>query len=105
MRQSIKAIFVVFVFSAELYSQSAPTNNQVEKAKIELGRRLFYDADLSINGTMSCATCHEQRRAFSDGNSLHPGALDDAGKRNVPGLANVRWCNQSWNCLTSIREF
>jgi len=57
--------------------------------KIELGRRLFYDADLSINGTMACATCHEQHRGFADGNRTHPGALDHPGKRNVPGLQNV----------------
>lgn len=66
-------------------------------AQVELGRRLFYDADLSINGTMACATCHEQRHAFSDGNATHPGALDDPGKRNVPGLANVgRLHNLTW---------
>ncbi|MDD2828693.1 MAG: cytochrome c peroxidase [Sulfuricurvum sp.] len=107
MRQSIYAIVAICVFSAELYSQSAPSNSQAEKAKIELGRRLFYDADLSINGTMSCATCHEQRRAFSDGNSLHPGALDDPGKRNVPGLANVSlYKNLTWahNHLSGLAE-
>ncbi|TCM20453.1 cytochrome c peroxidase [Novosphingobium sp. PhB165] len=58
-------------------------------AKVELGRRLFYDADLSINGTMSCATCHEQHHAFADGNRMHPGALGDPGRRNVPGLQNL----------------
>lgn len=57
--------------------------------RVELGRRLFYDADLSINGVMACASCHEQRRGFADGNRVHPGALDDAGKRHVPGLQNV----------------
>lgn len=61
----------------------------MKAARIELGRRLFYDADLSINGTMSCATCHEQHHGFADGNRTHPGALDDPGRRNVPTLANV----------------
>lgn len=60
-------------------------------AKVELGRRLFYDADLSANGTMSCATCHEQKHAFADGNRTHPGVTDESGRRNVPGLANVAW--------------
>jgi hypothetical protein len=41
MRKSIKAIVVVFVIRADLYSQSALSNNQVEKVEIELGRRLF----------------------------------------------------------------
>ena len=66
-----------------------PPDNPSSPIKIELGRRLFYEADLSINGTMACATCHEQHRGFSDGNRTHPGALDDPGKRNVPGLQNV----------------
>lgn len=67
----------------------SPSDNPSSPIKIELGRRLFYDADLSINGTMACATCHEQHRGFADGNRTHPGALDHPGKRNVPGLQNV----------------
>jgi len=58
-------------------------------AQVELGRRLFYDADLSADGTMACATCHEQRHAFADGNRTHPGVTGEPGRRNVPGLANV----------------
>jgi cytochrome c peroxidase len=61
------------------------------RTKIELGHRLFYDADLSIDGTMSCATCHEQKHAFADGNRTHQGVRGDPGLRNVPGLANVAW--------------
>jgi len=34
---------------------------------------LFYDADLSIDGTMACATCHEQHRGFAEGNVTHGG--------------------------------
>lgn len=68
---------------------ASPLAEPVKAARIELGRRLFYDADLSINGTMSCATCHEQHHGFADGNRTHPGALDDPGRRNVPTLANV----------------
>jgi len=37
-------------------------------AKVELGRFLFYDKRLSENQTQSCATCHQQRLAFTDGN-------------------------------------
>ena len=35
--------------------------------KFQLGRHLFYDTRLSSNGTVSCASCHEQDKAFSDG--------------------------------------
>lgn len=68
-----------------------PRNNPMSAAKVELGRRLFYDADLSVDGTMACATCHEQHRAFSDGNPTHAGVHGEPGRRNVPGLANVGW--------------
>ncbi|SEK02549.1 cytochrome c peroxidase [Sphingobium sp. AP50] len=68
-----------------------PADNRMSSAKVELGRRLFYDADLSDDGTMACAACHEQKRAFADGNATRPGVHGDPGRRNVPGLANVGW--------------
>lgn len=68
-----------------------PADNPMTRTKVELGRRLFYDADLSADGTMSCATCHEQKHAFADGNTAHPGVTGEPGRRNVPGLANVAW--------------
>ncbi|MBB4198300.1 hypothetical protein CCR94_22900 [Rhodoblastus sphagnicola] len=78
-------------------------DNPSSPIKIELGRRLFYDADLSINGTMACATCHEQHRGFADGNRTHPGALDHPGKRNVPGLQNVALLKHfTWASRTTV---
>jgi len=68
-----------------------PDDNPMSAAKVGLGRRLFYDADLSIDGTLSCAGCHEQHRGFADGNATHPGVKGAPGRRNVPGLANVAY--------------
>jgi cytochrome c peroxidase len=68
-------------------------DNPATPIKIELGRRLFYDADLSWTGTMSCATCHEQKRGFTDPNRTRPGVFDDPGERNIQTLANVAWMN------------
>jgi cytochrome c peroxidase len=68
-----------------------PAGNPMSAAKVELGRRLFYDADLSVDGTLACAGCHEQRHAFTDGNPTHPGVRGAPGRRNVPGLANVAY--------------
>ena len=70
---------------------AVPADNPMTAAKVELGRRLFYDADLSADGTISCATCHEQHRAFTEGNPTHPGVTGESGRRNVPGLANIAW--------------
>jgi cytochrome c peroxidase len=69
----------------------ASADNPISAAKVALGRRLFYDADLSIDGTMSCATCHEQRHAFADGNRTHGGVGGARGRRNVMALANVAY--------------
>jgi cytochrome c peroxidase len=68
-----------------------PADNPMSSAKVTLGRRLFYDADLSLDGTTACATCHEQSRGFTDGNSTHPGIGGAPGQRNVMGLANVAY--------------
>lgn len=68
-----------------------PADKPMTAAKVELGRRMFYDADLSADGTISCATCHEQHRAFTEGNRTHPGVTGAPGRRNVPGLANIAW--------------
>jgi len=44
-----------------------PADNPMSEAKVELGRRLFYDTRLSFNQTYACASCHQQPRAFTDG--------------------------------------
>lgn len=59
------------------------------EAQVALGRRLFHDGDLSVNGTLSCATCHDPRHSFADGVRAHPGAHGEPGLRNVPSLLNV----------------
>ncbi len=70
---------------------AVPADNPMSDAKVALGRRLFYDADLSRDGTTSCATCHGQHRAFTEGNATHPGVGGAPGRRNVMALANVAY--------------
>ena len=79
----LAAAFTLVSGGGGLAQRSAP------EAQVELGRRLFYDADLSIDGTMACATCHEQHHGFTDGNATHPGVHGDPGRRNIQTLANV----------------
>lgn len=66
-----------------------PADNPMSAAKVELGRFLFYDKRLSASGTQSCASCHEQARAFSDGRVRPLGSTHAAHPRNAPGLVNV----------------
>lgn len=66
-----------------------PDDNPMSAAKVELGRHLFYDIRLSGNGTQSCASCHEQARAFTDGRALAEGSTGAMHPRNAQTLANV----------------
>ena len=49
-----------------LVSIPAPSENPQNPAKIALGRKLFFDTRLSLDGSVSCASCHDPRKAFSD---------------------------------------
>ena len=65
-----------------------PEENPLSKAKIELGRKLYFDARLSRDGTVSCATCHDPDRGFSDGRSVSAGINGQLGGRNAPTVMN-----------------
>ena len=68
------------------------TNNKISKAKIELGRMLFYETQLSKNNTISCANCHLQYSSFTHvDHALSHGIDDKIGKRNSPVLVNLAW--------------
>jgi cytochrome c peroxidase len=66
-----------------------PADNPMSEAKVALGRRLFYDTRLSGNGTYSCASCHQQERAFSDGRARAIGSTGEAHPRSAMSLVNV----------------
>lgn len=66
-----------------------PEFNPLTEEKITLGRFLFYDTKLSANQTQSCASCHEQGRAFADGVTAPIGSCGHQLVRNSQGLGNV----------------
>lgn len=84
-----------------------PSNNPMNKAKVELGRYLFYDKRLSVNGQMSCGTCHIQALAFSDGKTHAVGTTGEAHPKNTPSLVNLvysptfNWANPAVVSLES----
>jgi cytochrome c peroxidase len=59
--------------------------------KVALGRRLFYDVRLSGNGTQACASCHQQKRAFTDGRARAVGSTDEIHPRSAMSLANAAY--------------
>ncbi len=66
-----------------------PSDNPMSEAKVELGRHLFYDPRLSGNETQSCASCHVQELAFTDGLPVSVGSTGDHTPRGAMSLANV----------------
>lgn len=60
-----------------------------EPAKLEMGRRLFYDARVSGDGAISCATCHDPAKGFGDGMPLSKAYPGTDHFRNAPTLINA----------------
>jgi cytochrome c peroxidase len=58
-------------------------------ARVDLGRHLFYDVRLSGNGTQSCATCHRQDLAFTDGRPHGIGSTGQQHPRSPMSLVNL----------------
>ncbi|HEX4975766.1 MAG TPA: cytochrome c peroxidase, partial [Pseudomonadales bacterium] len=66
-----------------------PVDNPITEEKFQLGRHLFYDTRLSGNGTQSCASCHQQNKAFADGLTVPTGSTGEVLLRNSQTLTNA----------------
>ena len=64
-------------------------DNPLTMAKIELGRLLFYDRNMSFNQTQSCGDCHLQEKAFTDGLNVSVGSEGHQHARNAMSMTNV----------------
>lgn len=80
----------------ETYNYTLVTNRPIPGAnpdlpfhKATLGRVLFYDKELSIDGSTSCASCHKQSAAFADNEKLSEGLDGQVGTRNSLPLGNT----------------
>lgn len=68
-----------------------PTDNILTVEKVRLGRMLFYNKNLSSDGTISCASCHNQKNAFSDINKFSIGVNGATGDRQAMAIFNMAW--------------
>ncbi len=103
-------ITILAIIIGLLYSFRKPTNsyfkvpknwpkpsynfkaNSLNDNTIELGRALFYDPNLSDDGSISCASCHSSYNAFTHvDHDLSHGIEDRIGTRNSPALMNLAW--------------
>lgn len=87
-------LFVSFVVYCKTYNTETngvgPIDSDAKSQyKIALGRSLFYDPMLSRDTSISCAVCHKQDLAFTDGLPQSIGIKDRKGTRNAPTLTNV----------------
>jgi cytochrome c peroxidase len=76
---------------AVIATDNTPAGNPITDAGATLGRVLFYDRRLSVNDQVSCASCHQQRFAFSDTARLSRGFAGGLTGRHSMGLANARF--------------
>jgi cytochrome c peroxidase len=68
-----------------------PPGNPVTVETIALGRKLFHDPILSMNDTVSCASCHNPRLGFADGRKASTGVDGKTGTRNAPTVVNAAY--------------
>ena len=71
-----------------------PHDNLMTPEKIELGEMLFFDPALSVDHSMSCATCHDPEMGWGNGEKFADGASGVRGKRNVQSILNVGFYNE-----------
>lgn len=71
-----------------------PDDNQMNEQKIELGRMLFYEKMLSKDSSVSCASCHQQKFAFSDPKQFSEGVNQTLGTRNTMAIVNMVFENK-----------
>jgi len=74
-------------------------------AKVALGQKLFFEPRLSGDGTVTCATCHDPARAFTDGRPVSVGIHGRVGQRNAPTVLNALYNKtQFWDGRVSTLE-
>lgn len=68
-----------------------PAENAFTQARWELGKQLFFDPIMSVDSSISCASCHQPELAFSDQLAFSPGVAQRPGTRNATSLSNLAY--------------
>ena len=75
-----------------------PLSNLQTPAKIALGKTLFFDPKLSVNGSISCAFCHMPKVGYADPRPVSIGVGGKRGGRNAPPVLNAAYLKlQFWD--------
>lgn len=115
MKKHIIILFLLsFIITAAFIIQKQPTpipfvipkgwpkpttdifiKNKLTEEGFQLGKKLFYDGNLSKDGQVSCASCHQQFAAFSNyDHDFSHGVNNSFTTRNAPSLVNLAWMNK-----------
>lgn len=76
-------------FDEVVWEAFIPEDNAMTPERVALGRKLYFDKRLSADSTVSCATCHDVTRGFTDQLKVSEGIKDQLGRRNAPTTLNV----------------
>jgi cytochrome c peroxidase len=75
-----------------------PSDNLQTAQKVALGKKLFFDARLSQDGTVACSTCHDPAHAFAEARPTSVGIKGRVGQRNAPTILNALYnSTQFWD--------
>ncbi len=75
-----------------------PTDNPLTKEKVELGKQLYFDPRLSCDETVSCASCHDPKKGWSNGEGVATGVRNQKGGRSAPTIINAAYSDlQFWD--------
>src|ERR1700759_4515917 len=70
---------------------TVPAGNRPTAATIALGHKLFFDPRVSFDNSVSCSSCHNPTRGFTDGLPTSRGMKARVGKRNAPTVLNAAY--------------
>jgi cytochrome c peroxidase len=106
---SVTTVLTTPVGAAELDEplRPLPTGVNLDSRKVELGRKVFIDARLARDDSVSCASCHDFSRGGADPRPRSVGVGGAVGATNAPSVFNVGLnFRQHWNgAATSLEEF
>ncbi|MDX6769292.1 MAG: cytochrome c peroxidase [Elusimicrobiota bacterium] len=81
-----------------LQAPDVPADNPVTDAKVELGKALYFDKRLSRDGTVSCATCHDPKKGWTDQAPVSTGIKGQKGGVSAPSVLNSAYMElQFWD--------
>ena len=99
---TLPALVVGVAFSADpplgLPSVPVPSDNPMTAEKIALGKQLYFDGRLSADNKVSCASCHDPAKGFSNGDRFATGVEGKKGGRSSPTVINTAYGSlQFWD--------